>query len=308
MNAALLDRVQAPFAKWQQGLVFEKKRYVRRQDQGAFAKEQIRERQEQLEAAVRDGPLRTACYLRRALEIGKDQDIGAVGFPRAVLTPGEYQDPPLRLEQELGTFWENQVSPREGSRPCFWLLCHIEWIERGILGSADLAPYVLAGSGQLSPEQKTRNFLRRTGGIYIRGKTSVFSDCTLARAFWRNRMAQEIHHTTRRDVSASDAHRVLHWSRPAWERLVLVSLRRLTVMNHPRARAAIVRGLGERLQQAGRINHQQVNAMAMELARIGLRYSFGHLPSDILSEAVERFDPDSSTRIPTRLTMPGESE
>lgn len=292
MNVGLLGRVEAPFATWQRSLVFEPKRYGRAANPGTSEKDRIHRCQEQLEAAVFGGPQPAAEYLRGVLELRPGEEIRGPGFTRSMLTPGEYQNPPILLEQELGKLWAKQISPRLASRPCFWLLCHIDWIERGTLGTGDLRPYLMAGSGELSPEQKARNFLRRTGGIYVRGKVSVYSDCTLARAFWRNRLAQEVSRTTESRMSASDAHRALHRSRPAWERLILVSLRRLTVINHPHARAAIVAELSKRLGREDRISEKQVKRMALTIARLGLRYSLEHLPRAVLAQAVSESTPE----------------
>ena len=210
-------------------------------------------------------------------------------FPRTALTPNEYLNPPVLLERELGRAWAESVSARRASQPAFWLLCHIEWIEQERLGSGDLTTTLLAAPSNPDLEGRIRNLLRRTGGIpYVRGKTSVFSDCTLARAWWRYRLSREIEGITGREVSAATAHEVLHASRPAWETLVMLSLRRLTVLNQPRARAAIVRELGARLSDDGTINKDHVRAMAVAVARVGLRHSLDHLDQAALANTIAR--------------------
>ena len=285
MNSDLLKRADAPFSAWQQGIVFQARRYRHRKDEGASAREAVRERQRALERAARGGPRALAGYLRERLGVGHRERIGAPALPRP-LTLNEYLNPPLPLETELGAAWSgpsdegkaHRVTPREASQPVFWLLCHIEWIEQNRFGRGSLAEVFMNGPGRPDLEGRTRNFLRRTGGIFVRGRTSVFSDCTPARAWWRHRLAREVAAATSDGIPASHAHAVLHASRPAWETLVMLSLRRLVVINEPLARAAIVRELSASLRADGRIDKAQVQRMATALARLGLRSSLAHVP------------------------------
>ena len=170
----------------------------------------------------------------------------------------------------------------------FWLTCHIDWIEQQRLGDGDLSPFLLSGPAEPDSENETRNFLRRTGGIFLRGKISPFSDCTLARAWWRYRLSCEVADSSANGISQEEAHRVLHANRQAWETLVLDSLRRLVAINHPRARVAIVRQLAQRLRADGRIDRGQVRHMGIAVARLGLRNSLDHLGYDVLAEAAVR--------------------
>ena len=286
MNSDLLKRAEAPFSSWQQGMVFQAKRYKHRKDEGASVREAVRERQRALERAARGGPRALADYLRERLEVGPRDRIGAPALPR-VVTPNEYLNPPLPLEMELGAAWSGRsdeakshhVTAREASQPAFWLLCHIEWIEQHRFGRGNLAEMFMNGPARPDLEGRTRNFLRRTGGIFVeRGRISVFSDCTLARAWWRHRLARDVARATNDSIPAPHAHAVLHANRPAWETLVMLSLRRLVVINEPLARAAIVRELSARLRAEGRIDKGQVQRMATALARLGLRNSLAHVP------------------------------
>ncbi len=289
MNEELLDRAESSFGQWQQDIIFVAKNYSRRRDKGEPIRAEIRQRQEALEAAVRSGPGPLGQHLREQIGLEESTSIGAPVFPRGALTPGEYLNPPIPLEAELGEAWADAISPSWASRPAFWLLCHIEWIEQGRLGFHDLAEVLLSAPSRPDMDRRIRNLLRRTGGIpHVRGKVSVFSDCTLARAWWRHRLSHEIASVTDRGVSAASAHKVLHANRPAWERLIMLSLRRLTVINHPRARAAIVRELEQRLHMFGSIDQHQVKTMAVTVARLGLRHSLDHLRDDALAHAVAR--------------------
>ena len=301
MNERILNRVEPKFSAWQREITFDSKRYRHRKDKGEPIREQVRPLQRVLERQVRSGPAGLARYLRGSLGLEPQEQISAPAFPRMALTPNEYLNPPIPLERELGRAWAKPVSARWASRPVFWLLCHIEWIEHGRLGAGDLTAALLAAPSNPDLEGRIRNLLRRTGGIpYVRGKTSVFSDCTLARAWWRYRLSQEIEAVTDRDVSAATAHEVLHANRPAWETLVMLSLRRLTVLNQPRARAAIVRELSARLREDGTINKDQVRAAAIAIARVGLRHSVDHLGHTALANITARALPRRKS--PLRVT------
>ena len=286
MKKETVDRAEAPFSAWQREVVFEKKHHRRRADEGQSVREEVGVRQERLLAAVRGGPNLLGCYLRERLRLEAKTPMRAPALPRPALTVNEYENPPLELEVELGRAWADEITPSQASKPVFWLLAHVEWIEQGRLGAGDLRD-ALTGTGSLTHEQRTRNLLRRTGGIpHVRGKTSVFSDCTLARAWWRHRLAGDVARVTNGAVSARRAHRTLHASRPSWEQLVMLSLRRLTVINQPRARAAIVREMSERLRMYGKIHKEQVSAMAIAVARLGLRHSLDHLGDDALARVL----------------------
>lgn len=121
---------------------------------------------------------------------------------------------------------------------------------------------------------ETRTFFRRTGGIlHEQGKTTVFSDCPLARAWWRCRIAEEVaaHGTLTRD----DAHFALRANHQAWERLAMLSVKQLVIINQPIARATVVAGLPERLRNGGKIGPADINDEAQVCARAGLRVHHG---------------------------------
>ena len=279
MDSSILDRAAESFGEWQSRLVFEKKFHKKTShaDRRKIIRA-VRERQKELKKAVTNGPQGLGRYLRSQLALGADEEIEAPRLPRK-LTPSEYQQPPLELEEELGRAWQVKIPPRVASMPHFWLLCHIRWIEACRLGDdgPKLSQAFLAGQrrGDIR-ERETRNFLRRTGGIFVRGNVSVFSDCPLARAWWRYRLAKEVSNVTEGAITQSSAHDVLHRNRQSWETMVMLSLRRITAINQPRARAAIVHYLGVHLN--GRFKKSDVKGVATALARLGLRQSLNNTP------------------------------
>ena len=278
MNSQLLDAAGPKFSQWQRSIVFDQGRHGKPNKQNRTVWEPIRERQDELQSAIKAGNASLGAYLRKALHIGREK-IGAPEFPRDQLTPDEFRIPPVELEHELWTAWTG-VRPRLASRPVFWLLCHIEWIEQGRFGQAGhrLEDALVGGQGR-GLEAETRNFLRRTGGIpHERGKISVFSDCPLARAWWRVHVAEQVARVPGADMSTQEAHAVLHANRQAWETLAMLGVKRVTIISQPTARAVVVRRLKSILRENGRLHRQDVQEVATDLARLGLRQSLEHTP------------------------------
>lgn len=286
MNRNMIRRTDASFTEWQRGLIFEKKRHGEWEHAPDEVTGPIRERQTELAEAVAGGPTELVRYLRSKLGLEGDEKIEAPPFPRKELTPNEYKDPPVELEEELGTAWNNELEHRAAalaSSPLFWLLCHIVWIEDGRLGADGLALEEALLTTTHPRERQIRNFLRRTGGLpRVRANVSVFSDCRLARAWWRFHLADEVSRTTEGRIGRPHAHWLFHCNRPSWETLVMLSLRRITTINQPRARAAIAHHLGERVRTNGRFNQKDVEAIATALARISLRRSLDYTPLEEL--------------------------
>ncbi|MCY4541788.1 MAG: hypothetical protein OXB95_05255 [Rhodobacteraceae bacterium] len=285
MNQDLLKRANAPFTGWQKGLVFEPKRHGSLEAASADVVGPIRQRQKELIDAVTNGPAELVQYLCNQLKIGDVREIQAPKFPCRELSPSEYMNPSLEVEEELGNAWNRELKDQAtlASRPLFWLLCHIEWISEHKLGSKGqtLKDALMPGTGDM--EGNVRSFLRRTGGLpHVRGNTSVFSDCPLARAWWRFRLASEVEGTTEGQIERKTAHEIFHRNRPSWETLIRLSLKRITAINQPRARAAIVHHLSERIETNGRFTKEDVETFATGLARVSLRRSLDHTPLEEL--------------------------
>ena len=221
-------------------------------------------------------------HLREALLLSVE-NIDAPPLPRP-LSVAELREPPFDLEVEVGDRLAEAVTVAEASTPLFWLICHIDWLEKGFLGG-DIHAALFGGggaAGKTDPverlEAETRNFLRRTGGIFVRGNVSVLSDCPISRAWWRRRLAREAARHLPAPADVDTVHRLLHQSRPVWEELVMIGLRRFTVICHERTRAAIISRLAER----GELKKADVAASAEHLARHALGVSLAGLPWDEL--------------------------
>ena len=282
----LVDKCGTAFSSWQSQIIFEKKKHGK-PDHNREVVEQVRDRQEELAAEIDKGPRQLGAYLRRVLKLGVGDEVDALPFPRECLTPSEFVKPPIELEEELGRSWQAQaLPPRLASQPVFWLLCHIVWIEQGRLGDSGhlvRAALMTEGSPAKDSEARTRNLLRRSGGIFVRGNVSVFSDCPMAQAWWRWHLALQVAQVTGGRVGRAEAHATLHANHPAWEELAMLSLRRITVVNQPRARAAMVSRLHALLDHHGKLTKNHVKDVGVEFARVGLRRSFEHTPWEKLA-------------------------
>lgn len=278
MNSRLIDMASPKFTDWQKRIVFDKGRHGDPDKRNQHIWKPIQAQQEELQSAITGGHKELGAYLRRVLHIG-EKIIGAPKIPRSELTPDECQTPPIELERELWAAWSG-LRRRFTSRPVYWLLCHVEWIEQGRFGKAGHRLDAALGNrrGKVL-EAKTRNLLRHTGGIpHERGKTSVFSDCPLARAWWRGYMAEQVALVANAGMSGEDAHRVLHANRQAWETLARLSVKSVTTILQPKARAAVVSHLKVRLNKHGRLRPADVQEVATLVARKGLRWSLEHAP------------------------------
>lgn len=267
---------------------------------------QVTERQRELRQAIGGGSITAATWLRTqlGLEESGTLTIEAPRLPRP-LTADEFIEPPFELEREIGKALSAEITTRDAARPWFWLLCHIVWLERGDIAGNVRRAFCWSSAAAGKPDEtdqleaETRNFLRRTGGIeMVRGKVSVLSDCPLARAWWRYRLALNAAHTAGDGeiLDAADAHRCLHHSGPIWEELVRLGVRRLTVLNHDRARAAIVSALAQIVSRAGpdgkiEWGTQHIAGAAKELGREALVRSLGQIEWSELCGIVQNATP-----------------
>lgn len=278
MINTLIDAAGPKFTSWQEKIVFDRGRHGHPDRKNQHVWMPIRARQEELQAAIRGGHEALGAYLRRVLHIS-NRALDALELPRRELTPDECQAPPIELERELWEAWRG-LKPRLASRPVFWLLCHVEWIEQGRFGKTGHRLAAALGSRRgKNLEAKTRNLLRHTGGIpHERGKTSVFSDCPLARAWWRGRLAEQVAVVAEAGMSAQEAHSVLHANRQTWETLATLGIRKVTAISQPMARAAVVSRLQACLHKHGRLRPADVHEAVAPVARMGLRWSLAHVP------------------------------
>ena len=276
--------VEQRFSDWQRGLA----------TRGNTIPARVADRQKELHRVVSEGPLAFATYLRGRLGLKAEDSIDAPVLP-VHIDASEYRDPPFNLERTLSKSWDGLIRRRDASRPVFWTLAHIRWLEEGQLGD-QIEETLLRGGGRDSTEdQRTRNLLRRVGGLpHVRGKVSVLSDSPISRAWWRGSVASEIADAAAGDptLSAADVHRVLHSHNDAWARLIGDSVHRITVMNQPRARAALVKLYEGATREGEPVRPLEMQLAARLLSRHSVALAFEHLDwdelADLAREALER--------------------
>ena len=266
-------------ADWQKSLTCEKKKFKEpNSEQAVSRRKEVLDRQTELIAAVEAGPAAAKAYL-----LGKALSLDASALASAddavpklsPFTPGEMGRLPIHAERELARMLHGHLIPSQAAEPAVWVLCHAVWMGDGAFG-ADLAAVFLDGTRADTPERRTRNLLRRTGGLrHIRGNTSPLVDCPISAAWWRSRVANrtsEIAGEAGEPLSADDAHRVL-WNTEVWSNLVMMSLRQVTAVCAPRARAAAVAAL----HRCGVTQGQKaVRAQTQGAIRALGRLSYGH--------------------------------
>lgn len=218
---------------WQQQVVVK-----RGKEEGG---EELELRQSELMTAARGGTTILFEYLRRELGVKNRSDMleEEREIPLLVrrLTVDEARYVPVELEREIAAGLAT-ISAADAARPAFWTAAHIVWAEENLLEEGWAKKLVSKGKDM---DVTARNVCRNLGGLpHIRGKTSVLVDCPLARAWWRVRIANLIAEAgLDLELDVYDTHRILHRS-PVWEVLTGELVRRLAVMNEPRALAALV--------------------------------------------------------------------
>ena len=272
MNEALLRRARGPFSDWQRTLVVKNSKADR---------EQFEQPQRELRNAIIAGSDALAGYLRGKLRL-EDAKIDAPPMPRVALSSGEFKDPPINLEHELAEAWNGRIRPADASQPLFWYLCHLAWLEDGRFGDAPLPDFFYRANAHL--DDQTRDFLRCMGGVprEIRGAVTVFVDCPMARAWWRCHVAASAGEAAKQAISDA-AHRKLH-PRGVWSSLMELSVRQITAINHPMARAVLVEEISGHDKPTGAL----VQRISSALARQGLSRSLEHTPWEELREIAAR--------------------
>ena len=276
--------VEQHFSDWQRGLA----------TRGKTIPASVADSQKELHRVVSEGPLAFAAYLRGQLGLTDEDPIDPPALPGPI-DASEYRDPPFNLERTLSRSWDGLICRRDASRPVFWTLAHIRWLEKGQLGD-QIEEILLRGGGRDSTEdQRTRNLLRRVGGLpHVRGKISVLSDSPISRAWWRGRVASETADAAAGDLTLSpaDVHRVLHSHNDAWARLIGDSVHRITVMNQPRARAALVNLYEGATREGEPVRPLEIQLAARLVSRHSVALAFEHLDwdelTDIAREALAR--------------------
>ena len=177
------------------------------------------------------------------------------------MTEGEFKNPPSSTEADLYTAWKD-LTPRVACRTTFWASVTCDHIEEGKIqavflaanggGSATASERIdraLYG-GEDNPEKTidgcVRTIFRRLGGLPdARGNRTVYVDCPLARAWWRERLVAEI--SKENAELANRVRAVVRVNQAYWEELVNLIVSRNSVVGSHEIRDAFVLSLAELL-------------------------------------------------------------
>ena len=176
--------------------------------------------------------------------------------PERRLSEKEFVDPPWSTECVVAETWAG-LPPSLAARPEAWTRIHVELIDQGFIKSAYLARNGNGESGRArivrvlrvadakQVDDCVRTVFRRLGGVIeARANRTAFLDCSLARAWWRNRYAREAHEIFGR-TSVEALSRSLR--RPAfhWTFLVEAMVSKRTVIGDRAIRPALVQSLAD---------------------------------------------------------------
>jgi len=295
-STGVLDLVDTDLHdSWQRGLVHRVNRNATPEESKA-----ISERQMEMRTTTSRGPERLARYLMANLGITHAEEI--TSLERAVpplrvsptgelmrLTAAEMKRlPPHAVQQITGCL--GVVSRQEAAEPAFWTACHAVWIKAGAF--PELHDTFLGG-GKDDLDSQARNLLRRTGGLRsVRGYVSVMEDCPIAEAWWRRLIAEEAADVSEGRISQQAAVRLLN-DTTVWEKLSGVSVKQLTAVNAPHARAAYLIALDRRdiLNAPGDEKKARCVRALRWLGRHSHSYALDYTPLDeLVRQAIEGID------------------
>ena len=175
------------------------------------------------------------------------------------MTESEFKDPPADTERELYESW-SALTPSVACRSTFWAYLTMEHIRQGYIqsvylaanggnlpGGAERIDFVLNDESSQGPQRIdscVRTVLRRLGGLpEIRGNRSVYVDCPFARAWWRERMVEQV---ARGDKEvAARVRAVIRISQTYWEKLVDRIVFRNSTFGSPNIRNAFLRAVAQ---------------------------------------------------------------
>lgn len=157
-------------------------------------------------------------------------------------------------EYDLHKRWQH-LTPAVACRPSLWGKITLDHIKAGIIESHYLASTsqnengldridnALASGSKKTIDDVTRTILRQLGGLpEARGNRSVYVDCPFARAWWRVRIAKEVHEADN-SVTQAKIHALLNQSQTIWEKFIVLSVSRNSVLGDNRIRSALVSAL-----------------------------------------------------------------
>ena len=210
------------------------------------------------------------------------------------LSSSEFFNPPWKTELEIAKAWGN-IPPNLASRPGTWVRIHLELMNKGIIDSHYLAfnnhrsssgrdniIHVLNKNDPDEIDQYVRRIFRHMGGLTgVRGKRTTYIDCPVAKAWWRNRFAQEAHRVFP-TIEVKDYSEALRRDSGIWGTLIEAMVSRLTVTGDQNIRPGVVRYLAEKRKAA----KQDINILLSRIGHRSTTQALGFLEPDIVFQII----------------------
>ena len=138
-------------------------------------------------------------FLEYMDDIPKEDASKGYPIPTWKFTGREFKNPPACTEEKIYDHWVN-LTPAVSSLPGFWAQTALDLVRVDSIAPITHLAGPMEGNGReqiqkalttkcsVAADACVRQILRRMSGIFSsRGNRSVFSDCRLARAWWRER-------------------------------------------------------------------------------------------------------------------------
>ena len=242
---------------------------IRRSAKGSIA-------QREFLTAVRDSE-RFLTHMRDAVAVQEGEEVEPLADR---MSEAEFGNPPSDTECRLFEAWGG-LTPRVACRVAFWARVTYRHIEEERIESSFLATN---GGGNVSGSQRidvalsatgeeatseldkcVRTVLRRLGGLpEARGNRSVYVNCPLARAWWRERLVAEVVRDEGEELERQVRAVVHPESQQYWEELVTFVVSRNSVFGSVAVRDILIRTLAKILDD----NPKSPLRMADELKRV----------------------------------------
>ena len=223
---------------------------IRKAAKGSIAQREFLE-------AVRDSG-RFLAHIRDVVGVQEGEELEPLADR---MSEAEFGNPPSDTERRLFQAWGG-LTPRVACRTAFWARVTYRHIEEGRIESSFLAAN---GGGNVSGAQRidaalsatgeqatleldrcVRTVLRRLGGLpEARGNRSVYVNCPLARAWWRERLVAEVASDEGEGLERQIRAVVYPESQQYWEELVTFVVSRNSVFGSVAVRNILIRTLAE---------------------------------------------------------------
>ena len=196
--------------------------------------EQYARRQRVLAEAAKGGTAELIRYLQSELNTaaGVLRPGASIPTPTRQLSAQEMLNPPPQAAALISQTLSD-VCPSDAASPAFWTAVHLQWAQSSIIDQQWSRE--LIGKND---DSTARRVCRYLGGLpHIRGKTSVLSNCPISAVWWQHRTASRV--VAVKECELTEI-RLLAILSAVWPTLSSELVRRVAVMNQPRALAALL--------------------------------------------------------------------